>query len=112
MAFLWWGKKQPPAPDTRPDEIKDYDSWTGGEDVRNAVALAKEIKDAQGNLVLLEGQHHDAVRELRRLMRVGGATALQRAVVDDLARRLRSAQAHVEEMRAYARFFYPGYFKR
>lgn len=110
MAFPWWRRKT--STDTRPVEIKEYEDWTGKEDDRQAAELAKEIKDAQGNLVLLQGQHHTAVRELRRLMAVGGLTVPQRVVVDDLARRLRNAQAHVEEMRAYARFFYPKHFKR
>ena len=110
MSFLWWGRKTPEP--TVPLEIQEYDDWTRKEDGRQAVEFAKEIKDAQGNLVLLQGQHHEAVRELRRLMMAGLSTVPQRLVVDDLARRLRQAQAHVEEMRAYARFFYPGYFKR
>lgn len=112
MAFLWWGKKPPAPVDVRPPEIQEYDSWTKKEDERQAKVLATEIKDAQASLVQLEGQHLNAVRELRRLMAAGLPTPPQRLVVDDLARRLRNAQAHVEGMRAYARFFHPEHFRR
>jgi len=105
--FLGWGKKP-----TLPSEIVEYDAWTSIEDTRQAIMLAGEIKDAQGGSISLEAQHLNAVRELRRVGNAGLSTVAERALVDSIAARLRKSAGHVQEMRAYARFFHRGHFKQ
>ena len=46
LHLVHWGPR-----DNRPPEIRDYDTMFAGEDRRNAVTLAGEIKDAQAGVV-------------------------------------------------------------
>lgn len=110
--YYLFGRESSPRRDARPLEIQEYEVWTGDEDRRQSVALATEIKNAQETAVRLQGQHLHAVRELRRLMSVGGNTGPQRIIVDTIARRLQAAEEHVAEMRIYVRFFHRDYFLR
>ncbi|MDO8577288.1 MAG: hypothetical protein Q7R55_00215 [Candidatus Wildermuthbacteria bacterium] len=62
---------------------------------------------------MLEAQFLNATEELRRLHAIGAPAVdvtTQIARVDELAQRLRVAQADVREMRAYARHQWPQHF--
>ncbi len=106
MGFLWWRRQD------LPPEVQDYNTWTRDENRRQVILLANDVKDAQAKAILLEVQHIHGVKELRRVMAEGLPIAPQQAVVDDIAQRLRNAQARVQEMRMHARFLYRDYFRQ